>query len=413
MQADLLVTGFLFHKGRVLEGGIAVVDGKIWKVGKESTLPKADQTLKTRKLVLPGLIDMHVHLRDMELSHKEDYFTGTCAAVAGGFTTVVDMPNTVPYTDTAGKLKEKMEVAKGKIVCNVGFYCGFPRDLNEVDEINRHALGFKVYTYRSEEEWDPQSIASLVEASRGVVCFHCETPAKKPEPSFFDVDAISALHTENSELEAIKHVLSSVKKSVHICHVSTPASVMVCSGRATCEATPHHLLLSKEDARRIGVIAHVLPPLRNEPERLLRLLSEGRIDVIASDHAPHALEEKEQLAPGFPGLETTLPLMLTLVNDGFLSLRRLVSCLSSNPARILGLENKGEVEEGKDADLTIVDLKAEHVIDASRFYSKAKFSPFDGRKCVGKPYATIIGGEVRMENGELFVKKGCGSVVTP
>jgi dihydroorotase (multifunctional complex type) len=186
----------------------------------------------------------------------------------------------------------------------------------------------------------------------------------------------------------------------------------------SCEVTPHHLLLSSQQLKKVGFFGLTNPPLRSESDTrsLWRNLQAGNIDIIASDHAPHTLKEKEEktvwnVAPGIAGLETLLPLMLTQVNAGRLSLPRLIQATSAKPAKIFGLYMRGELKKGNFADFTVVDLKREWEIDASKFCSKAKFSPFDGWKVKGKPVKTFVNGKLIMDEGEIVANPGDGTVI--
>jgi len=187
---------------------------------------------------------------------------------------------------------------------------------------------------------------------------------------------------------------------------------------ATCEVTPYHLLISAQSLERLGAIALSNPPPRTQQDidQLWSSLRDGAVDVLASDHAPHTVEEKGEesiwrVKMGVPGLETMLPLMLTQVDRGHLSLSTLVSAMSRNPSRILGIKDRGELREGAVADLVVVDLKREYKIDSSRFYSKAKYSPFDGWKVKGKPVKTFVSGRLAMDDGEILAKPGSGGVI--
>jgi dihydroorotase (multifunctional complex type) len=211
---------------------------------------------------------------------------------------------------------------------------------------------------------------------------------------------------------------------VHICHLSTERSLREISAarkkgvKITCEVTPHHLLLDKTALKREGGFALMMPPLRklSETRALWRAMLRSEIDIVASDHAPHTLEEKTSrdvwsIRPGLPGLETTLPLLLTKVHRGELTLTRLVQLLAEKPAHLFGLQGKGHLAVGMDGDLVLIDPEARSTIDSSKFYSKAHFSPFDGFKCVGLPAMTIVAGHVVYHRGEI-VEKNRGKIVT-
>ncbi|HID90903.1 TPA: hypothetical protein EYP44_02980 [Candidatus Bathyarchaeota archaeon] len=242
-----------------------------------------------------------------------------------------------------------------------------------------------------------------------------------------DVLAYAQAHSPESELKAVDRILGIALRAgarLHLCHVSSGRSVpLIARARrrglqVSCEATPHHLLLTVDDLVRVGAIAIVDPPLRDRGDRarLWDALAAGAIDVVASDHAPHAIREKVRdevwdVSPGFPGLETELPLLLTQVNKGALTLERLVDVFARNPSRIFGLTGKGELERGYDADITIVDLKRRFTIDPSGFHSKAKYSPFEGMEVTGRPVKVLVGGRLVMDEGEILAKAGSATVL--
>jgi dihydroorotase len=235
------------------------------------------------------------------------------------------------------------------------------------------------------------------------------------------------LHPPEVEVSAVRRVLRLVEDMglhIHFCHVSTPETVEAISEarrrglRVTCEVTPHHLFLTEEAVSGLGGIAIMSPPLRpaETAKDLWKMLRSRLIDIVADDHAPHALEEKRtksiwDVKPGIPGLETTLPLLLNRVNRDELSLWDVVRLLSSEPARLFNLPGKGFLEEGYDGDVTIVSLKEKWLIDSSKFKSKAKYSPFDGMTVVGRPVKTFVAGSLVMDEGEIVAKPGCGRLI--
>jgi len=242
-----------------------------------------------------------------------------------------------------------------------------------------------------------------------------------------DIEAFLEAHSVIAEKIAVERVLKLVEKTwalVHFCHVSSKEGleVIVKAKEAgfpiTCEVTPHHLFLSAKYLKKHGLKFLTDPPLREEKdvEALWNALKLGQIDIIASDHAPHTMEEKNadsvwDAKTGVAGLETTLPLLLTSVNEGKLSLREMIRLTAEKPAEIFRLKGRGRLEEESYADLVVVDMHKEHMIDASKFHSKAKFSPFDGWKVRGKPLKTFVNGELVMDEGEIVAKPGTGKVV--
>jgi dihydroorotase (multifunctional complex type) len=242
-----------------------------------------------------------------------------------------------------------------------------------------------------------------------------------------DAAAYVNAHPPEAEVQSVRRIVRLVKCSgvhVHFCHISSTLGLDVIrvakkSGLpVTCEVTPHNLLLSSEHYKRSGFFALTDPPLRTRKDAtaLWSALKPGLIDVIASDHAPHALEEKNvnsvwEAKPGVPGLETTLSLLLTRVNEGHLSLSELVRLTVEEPAKIFNLSKRGFLEDGSWADIVVVDMRREHKIDSSVFFSKAKYSPFDGIRVKGKPIKTFVNGKLVMDEGEIVAEPGTGQIL--
>jgi len=442
LNVDLVLKDLkAYVKGEIIECWLAIENGRIFKIGKEAQMPKADAKLSLDGLlVLPGLIDVHVHLRDEGKAYKEDFYTGTAAAAAGGFTTVLDMPNNTPVTMSAENLKNRIEKAKAKALVNVGFYSEFPKNLEEVDRIIRAgAVAFKLFLSEQVGGLNIDDDNALAEAFKKVaarvpIAVHAEeknmlkeAEKKLREKGCNDIEAFLKAHPEKAEANAVRRVLEIAKKTaakVHFSHISTKKGLrMVYMAKKaglpiTCEATPHHLFLSTEDLKRVGTIALTMPPLRDKSQvdYLWKGLKRGMVDVVASDHAPHILEEKKSdsvwdVKVGIPGLETSLPLMLMAVNAEMLDLRDVVRLMAENPAKIFQLDGRGTITEGGKADLVVVDLKRKYYIDASKFHSKAKYSPFNGKHVRGKPVKTFVGGQLVMDENEIVAEAGCGEII--
>jgi dihydroorotase len=442
LPVDLnILNAKMVSKGQLVEGSISIDEGKIVKLGKEPSLPKSSRRIDVKgHVVLPGMIDCHVHLRDMQLAYKEDFYTGTCAATAGGFTTVFDMPNTKPITDSAQRLKEKMQSAKSKTVVNIGFYSAFPSTYKEFESLAKLGIvGFKahlqlpwggldlnddnIFKRTVEESSRLGKIVAIHAEDRGMV-ESAEVLYKGSSKNSFS--HYTKVHSEKCEIEAVRRVLRILngKYRVHFCHVSSPESVNLLKEakknhpKLTCEVTPHHLFLDLRKAKRLGGIALTDPPARPGDRclELWNMLREGLIDIVASDHAPHSLKEKQrsnvwETPPGCPGLETTLPLLLTKVSKGEISLGDVIRVLSQGPADIFQLDTKGDIQPGKDADLVVVDMKQSYRINPAKFQSKAKYSPFEGVEVVGKVDKTFIGGSLTFDCGEITAKPGAGSIL--
>jgi len=428
--------------GDLVEAGIAIDHDRIVKIAKKTNLPKASKSIDLKgKVALPGLIDSHVHLRDQEMAYREDFTTGTSAAAAGGVTTVIDMPNNRPITMSPETLTARMQLADTRILVNVAFNSAFPTQPSEIPQIvETGAVGFKLYMLQQIGGVNIDDDDTLLNAfkttrrAKTLVAVHAEDKTiieqaqkKLREQGRKDVEAFLQAHPTEAEEKATKRVIELSKKSdahVHFCHVSSLLAMKAVIGakklgyNATCEVTPHHLLLTSKHLRKYGRLAVEIPPLRRNSDvaYLWRQLHKGLVDTIASDHAPHSLEEKEaesvwDVKPGIAGLETMLPLLLTQVNRRQLTIQQLVRLTCRNPAEIYRIKDRGTLAEGSFADIIVVDLKKEHHVDASTFLSKAKFSPFDGWKVKGAPVKTFVNGQLVMDKGEIVARPSCGQVI--
>ena len=362
------------------------------------------------KLLLPGAIDVHVHFREPGFSHKETWKTGSQSAAAGGVTTVVDQPNTEPPTVTGDAFDEKASLAADSFV-DYGLNGGVVPDWDPDSLFERplFALG-EVFLADSTGDMGIEESLFRAAAERArtedtVVTVHAEDADLFDESvrDRDDADAWSAFRTSNAEVAAVERaceIATDVGVGLHVAHTSTPGGVRAASAAgATCEVTPHHLFLSRDDLEDLGTFGRMNPPLRAEPERkeLLELLVDGTIDVVATDHAPHTRAEKRASiwdAPsGVPGVETMLPLLLEEARRDRLSYERLRDVTALNPARIFGVPRKGRVTEGADADLVLVDPDATTDIQAEELHSKCGWTPFDGWSGVF-PELTLVRGAI-------------------
>lgn len=376
---------------------------------------------------MPGMIDAHVHLRDLELSYKETFETSTQAAAVGGFTTVFDMPNTRPPTVSSSNLAEKMSKAEGRLFSNVAFQGALVQDHSELKRmVEQGAIAFKLYLNKALETFNSSNestLSSALQAARecdALVTVHAEdgdairkVQQERMARGETAVGDFLKAHTPQMEVSAVRKVLSLSRKlglHVHICHITTPEAVRLVrrTPNSSCEATAHHLLLNQSSFRKYGTLAICVPPIRNEKHRsgLWKLFSQRQVDILASDHAPHTLDEKTtedvwRAASGVPGLETSLPIMFTQVSRRKLTLQRLVEATSTLPAKIFHLPRKGALKEGFDADIVLVDPKAKFRIEPENFLSKAKYSPFKGVQCVGRAAYTIVNGTLVAERGRI------------
>ncbi len=443
MQVDLvLYNGKIYTPKGFVEASIAIEKGRIFKIAKETNLPKASSKLNLNgHIVLPGLIDSHVHLRDQNRAYKEDFFTGTAAAAAGGFSLVMDMPNNKPVTMDVQSLRERMKLAEKRVLVNVGFYSTFPGTIKEIRSVVMEgAVAFKLFLLEKigglNIDDDTVMLRAFNEAKKVnvPVAVHAEDKEtfenkikRMQDEDRNDIDAYLEAHSSDVEVNAVQRIIRLAEKSeahIHFCHVSSAKSLSLIKKaksvgvNVTCEVTPHHLLLTTQDLKRYRNLAVTVPPVRTgeDMKALWSALKQGLIDTLGSDHAPHAVEEKKsdsvwEVKPGIAGLETTLPLLLTQVNKGRLTITELVQLTSKRPAEIFRLKDKGALSKGYCADLVVVDIKQEHKIDSSEFHSKVKFSPFDGWKVKGKPVKTFVNGLLVMDEGEIVAKPGTGQIM--
>jgi len=429
----LIRDAHIWTKNGTTRGSILVEHGKIRRIARNITERADEEILARRLLVLPGLVDGHVHLRDMKLSYKEEFTTGTAAAAAGGFTSVIDMPNSLPPTDSAERLRERAERASGKILVNVGFHAAAIDDQDAASAMkSAGAFSMKLYLpspIAPLDIDDDKVVVQVLNAAKQaslLLTVHAEDATKLPMTgeirTFAELVRRRGGNAETSAVRRILRLQRPIGCRVHFCHVSLPSSLSAISNRSSSrmssEVTPHHTLLSQNHVKRLGWKAWMLPPLRSRKDtrKLFRALKMGIPTIMATDHAPHTVKEKARTprksSPGIPGLETALPLMLTMVNKGKVSLGRLVSLLATNPAKVFDLRSKGRLENGADGDLVLVDLRKRGRIDPDKFFSKAHYSPFEGWKTQGAIHTTIVNGLVVYREGEIVGRPGGGKVLS-
>ena len=408
------------------------------------------------KLILPGIIDIHSHLRDLGQKEKETFLTGTMAAAFSGITTIFNMPNTKPPAITKKQVKLWIQKAKNHIYIDVGFIAGVPKEIDEAEIekiIDLGILGFKIYPLNPLNgiDWykcgNIQKILIISSKYQVPIFIHAAYPLSDFEREhiiedfkihkFPILDLHNRLNPVKKEEEYITFVIKNYKKIinekkldttkypiVHFCHVSCIEGYLNIQRalksdeklKITYEVTPHHLLLSNNLTLINDNYGKVLPPLRTEEHTnfLFNELKEGNIELIGTDHAPHTLEEKlvEYLkAPsGFPGFETYPLVILDKTFNFELSLENFVKAASENPAKIFNLKNKGFIKVGYDADLLIVDKISKYQINPSNFKTKAKFSPFENFKTSVQIWKVFLRGiEINYKNttrnGKIIYRK--------
>ena len=411
------------------EADLGIRGGRITAIGDIGEGLAGETVDATGLHILPGVIDTQVHFREPGMEHKEDLETGSRAAVLGGVTAVFEMPNTKPPTTSREALASKVAAATGRMHCDFAFFVGATHD--NVDELGElellpGAAGVKVFAGSSTGNLlvdDEETLARVLANIRRRASFHSEDEARLNDRMSLQREGDPSSHTEwrdpiaaLASTERLLRLATEAGKRIHILHVSTAAEMELLALHkdvASVEVTPQHLTLATPDAyERLGTRAQMNPPLRDRShqEQLWWGLSQGVVDVLGSDHAPHTLDEKSGSYPatpsGMPGVQTLVPVMLDHVNAGRLSLARFVDLTSAGPQRLFGIAGKGRIAVGYDADLTIVDLKAERVVEDAWLGSKCGWSPFTGQSFKGWPVGTVVRGRLAMWDGELGTADG-------
>jgi len=421
--------GILVNEQRVGEADIGISGGHIAAVGSLLASQAAKVLDATGLHVLPGVIDTQVHFREPGAEHKEDLETGSRAAVMGGVTAVFEMPNTSPPTSDAAALNYKISRATDRMFCDFAFYLGATHDnIDELATLERlpGAAGVKVFMGSSTGSLlveDEESLGRILQAITRRAAFHSEDEARLTERMPLRREGDPASHPEWRDYEtaliSTKRLIRTAHrhgKRVHVLHTTTAEEIAFLADHkdvASVEVTPQHLTLAAPDAyRKLGTKAQMNPPIRDvrHREALWQGVRSGVVDVLGSDHAPHTLEEKAQSYPATPsgmtGVQTLVPIMLDHVNAGRLTLERFVQLTSHGPEKLFGISEKGHIAQGYDADLTIVDMDAERVIEDSWIESRCGWTPFAGTKVKGWPIGTLIRGRTVMWEGEILGSAG-------
>ena len=423
---DLIIRGgeLVTPSGRG-RGDAGVRDGRIAAIGDLSQASAGEVFEAAGLTVLPGVIDTQVHFREPGMEWKEDLETGSRGAVLGGVTAVFEMPNTRPTTTDAAALEDKLARARGRMHCDHAFYVGATHEnAHSLGELERMpgCCGVKVFMGASTGDLlvpDDEGIEAVLRAIRRRAAFHSEDEARLAERRPLAREGDWTSHPEVRDVEAAvrstKRLLAMAErlgKRVHILHVTTEEEVkLIAASRAfaTMEANPQHLTFAAPEIyERLKGYAQMNPPIRDARHRagLWRGIGEGVVDVLGTDHAPHTREEKEKPYPaspsGMPGVQTLVPVMLTHVADGKLSLERFVDLTAHGPQRVFGLAEKGRLAVGYDADFTVVDLAARRTIRSEDMATRSGWTPFDGFEARGWPIATVVRGRVVMRDGEVL-----------
>ena len=403
---------------------IAVKDGKIVDFG---SFDNAEEIIDcTNLFVFPGLIDTQCHFREPGGEHKETLETGTLSAALGGVTGIFEMPNTNPLTITPEAMEFKLKKAHETSYVDFAFYFGgtaeYAEHLSEWENIDG-VCGIKIFMGASNGDLlsaTDEEIDAIVANGKRVIAVHAEDESIMNENKVTilgdsnDVAMHYKWRSEESCLNATKRIVSIAKKysrKVHILHITTAQEMAFLKANkdiASAEVLANHLTLHAPDCYDMfGTLAQQNPPIREKhhQDALWAAIADGTVDIVASDHAPHTLDEKSGTYPntpsGTPGVQTLIPIMLNHVHEGRLSYERLVDLMAYGPYRIHKIKNKCLIRKGFNADFTVVDPKAEHIISNAEQASKSGWTPYDGKKVVGFPRMTIIGGKTIMCDGEI------------
>jgi dihydroorotase len=447
--ADLLITGgTVVNESARFAADVAVKDGVIVFVGHPACAPRATTRIDgSGKFVIPGAIDVHTHIREPGMTQKEDWTTGTRAAAAGGITTIFDMPNTDPPVWSLEALALKREAAERQAMVNYGLYGLLDeRALDALEPLAKAGvIGFKLFLGNTTGNLPAPNDGAVLEGFEILagLGLRCSIHAENSPMLFWRENRMKAAGRDDAfahlaaraDIVALESLNRSIVLSewtgarIHIVHESCMRSIPVireAKARGvpiTVETCPQYLLLAAEDLTGDKArIARLNPPIREGRQRqpILDALLDGTIDILGTDHAPHATVEKQQPshwdnACGFPGVETSMRLMLTLVHQGRMTLEQYVRMASAAPARAFGLyPRKGVVQPGADGDLVVIDPTAEGEIRGAELHSeRSRFTPFEGMRTTGRPVATVVRGRVVMQDGRVLDAPGWGRMERP
>lgn len=444
--------GKIFLETGLVEAGVSIDNGKIVAIGKDKTLPPADKTIDaSKRIIIPGGIDVHTHIEDLLYAYRDDFITGTKAAASGGITTVLEMPLGMEGKSVTEAFDMQLKAMKEKCLVDFGLIgAAGHSNIDSIQELSRKGcIAFKTFmTDPPEEEAELQDLAAKNDyyllkifseiAKTGLVAsVHAENDSiitneinRLQAAGRKDFHAHTESRPEIAEVEACARALvlaHHTHAKLNLVHMSSEkAFSLIRTAKkkgydVTCEITPHHLFLTSEDGARIGAWAKVDPPLRSKEHvyAAWKALTDGTIDMVASDHSPYGHHEKEstnifECGSGTPGIETLLPVMLDAVNKGKTTFETLVRTTSLNPAKRFGIyPRKGTITLNADADLVIVNMNKKYTLKNENMFTKPKITIFDGKVIQGVIEKTIVRGTVVYENGEFCINKGYGQFITP
>jgi dihydroorotase len=432
---DLIIRdGTIVRSSGRLVADIAIEDGKIAYVGGNPAGKAKEEISAIGRFVMPGVIDTHVHFRDPGHPAKESWATGSREAVRGGVTTVLDMPNTSPPTLDAETVADKLARAAANSVVNFGAWVGASAEsIPRISDLwdSGQVCGTKIFMGSSTGALGvtPEVLENVFLQTKGLIGVHAEDQGTLDSAHEKWKDHENPVHNDvrppEASVKAVETLIELVQRTnrnVHICHLSTAGELAALDPHRgdlpiTCEVSPHHLFLSTENTSNLGNLVKVNPPVRTELDRraMMAALKRGRLDTFGSDHAPHTLEEKQQdywSAPsGLPGVGTMFPLILGALKNGRIGLELMVSMCSEAPAKLFGLEGKGTIEEGADADLVLFREGVTTKLTQEMVTCQCGWSPFVGREVGVSPDFVIVGGGIASRSGVLADDIALGQAV--
>lgn len=438
-EKTLLKNIAVVNEGQITVTDVLIDNGLIRKIG-QSDDPDATVIDGTGKYLFPGIIDGQVHFREPGLTHKADMHSESRAAVAGGTTSFIDMPNTVPNVLTMDILNEKYRIAAEKSLANFGFFLGVNGDnLDEIIQLDTSRLlavsdDGLYFTKKGNLLADnPETMEKLFANCKSIIAIHSEKEQIIEENEQFyrekygenvPVELHPVIRSEKACYEATKRAIDIANKHkarLHILHLTTEAETHLFRNdipleekNITTEVSVHHLWFSDKDYERLGTLIKWNPAIKTEKDRkgLFDALLDGRIDIVTTDHAPHTLEEKQrpyfQAMSGAPIVQFSLNIMLEFYRQGLISLEKIAEKMCHNPAILYQIEKRGFIREGYFADLTMVDLDSSSTVDKDSIYSKCGWSPLEGTTFHSKVVRTFVNGNMVYDNGTFNETiKGC------
>jgi dihydroorotase len=423
MENSLIIKNAIhFSTGKKVS--VLIEDGKIKQIADSLTASLQNEIDAEGLTLIPGVLDPQVHFRDPGNTHKEDLYTGSCAAAAGGVTSFFEMPNTEPATTTPELMAEKKKMASKKCIVNYNFFIGATPDNVDVLNTVENVPGIKIFMGSStgnllvnlEKDLD-----NIFGNGSRLIAVHAEDEnmLNAAKEKFKDSENIHDHYVMRGPESALKATQLAVKLSkkykrrLHILHMTTEEEAdflrIEKEDFISAELCPQHFLLKAPDIYdKIGNYAKMNPPIREarHGKALFQALKDGVIDLIATDHAPHTVEEKEvaflKAPAGMPGVETSLPLLLDQANKGNCSLQDVVKWMCEMPCLKYKVKNKGFLKEGYDADLVLVDMKKEKAPENGKLFNKANWTPYNGMLIKGWPVITIVNGNIVFDKGKIL-----------